>query len=144
VTFACKLAIDYRQKFGRDVVVDMWCYRRFGHNEGDEPSFTQPLMYAKIRKHPGVSAIYAEKLVAQGVIDGNWKGESEDHFVATLETEFEAAKSYKPNAADWFGGRWSGLNKPADPVTARRNVATGIDQKLFDSLGRVLTTVPEA
>ncbi|EGD58136.1 alpha-ketoglutarate decarboxylase [Novosphingobium nitrogenifigens DSM 19370] len=143
VTFACKLAIDYRQKFGRDVVVDMWCYRRFGHNEGDEPSFTQPLMYAKIRKHPGVSAIYAEKLVAQGVIDGNWKGESEDHFVATLETEFEAAKSYKPNAADWFGGRWSGLNKPADPVTARRNVATGIDQKLFDSLGRVLTTVPE-
>ncbi|WP_353229605.1 2-oxoglutarate dehydrogenase E1 component [Novosphingobium sp.] len=143
VTFACKLAIDYRQRFGRDVVVDMWCYRRFGHNEGDEPSFTQPLMYAKIRAHPPISAIYAERLVAQGVIDGNWKGEIEDRFVATLEAEFDAAKSYKANEADWFGGRWSGLNRPADPVTARRNVPTGIDGKLFDSLGRVLTTVPD-
>ncbi|MCH7629797.1 MAG: 2-oxoglutarate dehydrogenase E1 component [Proteobacteria bacterium] len=143
VTFACKLAIDYRQKFGRDIVVDMWCYRRFGHNEGDEPGFTQPLMYAKIRQHPAVSSIYAERLTAQGVIDKNTKGEIEDHFVATLESEFEAAKSYKANEADWFGGRWSGLNKPADPVTARRNVSTGIDAKLFDSLGRVLTTVPE-
>ncbi len=143
VTFACKLAIDYRQKFGRDVVVDMWCYRRFGHNEGDEPSFTQPLMYAKIRQHPPISAIYADRLVAQGVIDGAWKTQSEDSFVATLEAEFDASKSYKANEADWFGGRWSGLNKPADPVTARRNVPTGIDSKLFDSLGRVLTTVPD-
>jgi 2-oxoglutarate dehydrogenase E1 component len=143
VTFACKLAIDYRQQFGRDVVVDMWCYRRFGHNEGDEPSFTQPLMYARIKQHPPISEIYARRLVDQNVIDGVWKGETEDHFVATLETEFEAAKSYKANHADWFGGRWSGLNKPADPETARRNVPTGIDQKLFDSLGRTLTTVPE-
>ena len=139
VTFACKLAIDYRQQFGRDVVVDMWCYRRFGHNEGDEPSFTQPLMYARIKQHPPISEIYARRLTEQGVIDKNWKGETEDHFVATLETEFEAAKSYKANHADWFGGRWSGLNKPADPETARRNVPTGIDQKLFDSLGRTLT-----
>ncbi len=143
VTFACKLAIDYRQKFGRDVVVDMWCYRRFGHNEGDEPSFTQPLMYAKIRQHPPISAIYADKLVAQGVIDAGWKTQSEDSFVDTLEGEFQAAASYKANEADWFGGRWSGLNKPADPVTARRNVPTGIDAKLFDSLGRVLTGIPE-
>jgi 2-oxoglutarate dehydrogenase E1 component len=74
VTFACKLAIDYRQQFGRDIVIDMWCYRRFGHNEGDEPSFTQPLMYAKIKKHPAVSALYAERLAAEGVIDKNWKG----------------------------------------------------------------------
>jgi 2-oxoglutarate dehydrogenase E1 component len=143
VTFACKLAIDYRQKFGRDVVVDMWCYRRFGHNEGDEPSFTQPLMYAKIKQHPAVSEIYARRLIDQGVIEKDWKGENEDRFVATLEAEFEAAKSYKANHADWFGGRWSGLNKPADPETARRNVATGIDQKRFDALGRTLTTVPE-
>jgi 2-oxoglutarate dehydrogenase E1 component len=143
VTFACKLAIDYRQTFGRDIVIDMWCYRRFGHNEGDEPSFTQPLMYAKIRQHPGISTIYAAKLVTQGVIDDTWKGKNEDHFNAALETEFEAAKSYKANEADWFGGRWAGLYKPADPVTARRNVGTGIEQKLFDSLGRTLTTVPE-
>ncbi|PTR12316.1 MULTISPECIES: 2-oxoglutarate dehydrogenase E1 component [unclassified Novosphingobium] len=144
VTFACKLAIDYRQQFGRDIVIDMWCYRRFGHNEGDEPSFTQPLMYAKIKKHPAVSTLYAERLAAEGVIDKSWKGDVEDHFTATLENEFEAAKSYKANEADWFGGRWAGLNKPADPVTARRNVATGIEQKLFDSLGRTLTSVPES
>ena len=144
VTFACKLAIDYRQTFGRDIVVDMWCYRRFGHNEGDEPGFTQPLMYQRIRQHPGVSKLYAERLVKEGVIDGNYAGEVETHFTATLEQEFEAAKAYKANQADWFGGRWTGLHAPADPETARRNVHTGIEQKLFDSLGRTLTTVPDS
>ncbi|WP_374418108.1 2-oxoglutarate dehydrogenase E1 component [Novosphingobium arvoryzae] len=143
VTFACKLAIDYRQTFGRDIVVDMWCYRRFGHNEGDEPGFTQPLMYAKIRQHPGVSKIYSERLIREGVIDKDHAGEVESHFVATLEQEFEAAKSYKANQADWFAGRWTGLHAPADPETARRNVPTGIETKLFESLGRTLTTIPE-
>jgi len=142
VTFACKIAIEFRQKFDKDVVIDMWCYRRFGHNEGDEPSFTQPLMYAKIRKHPPVSALYAAKLQQQGVIDRNFAGEYADHFVAVLEQEFQSAASYKANEADWFAGRWSGLHKPADPEGARRNIETGIDKKLFDSLGRTLTTVP--
>ncbi|HKT84519.1 MAG TPA: 2-oxoglutarate dehydrogenase E1 component [Novosphingobium sp.] len=143
VTFACKLAIDYRQTFGRDVVIDMWCYRRFGHNEGDEPSFTQPLMYEQIRKHPPVSKIYAQRLKADGVIDDNFLLEAEAAFNAYLEEQFEAAKTYKSNHADWFSGRWSGFNKPVDPETARRNVATGIETKLFDSLGRTLTTVPQ-
>ena len=143
VTFACKLAIDYRQEFGRDIVIDMWCYRRFGHNEGDEPSFTQPLMYARIKQHPPVSHIYAERLKAEGVIDGAFLSETEGAFVDLLEDHFQTAKDYKANEADWFGGRWSGFNKPADPETARRNVPTGIEQKLFDSLGRTLTTVPE-
>ena len=143
VTFACKLAIDYRQAFKRDIVIDMWCYRRFGHNEGDEPSFTQPLMYARIRQHPPVSVLYDERLVAQGTIPAGWAETNAGEFVAQLENEFEASKSYKPNQADWFAGRWSGLNKPADPESARRNVATGIEPKLFDSLGRTLTTVPE-
>ena len=143
VTFACKLAIDYRQTFGRDIVIDMWCYRRFGHNEGDEPSFTQPLMYSRIREHPAVSKIYAEKLAREGVIDAGFVAEQEATFVSHLENEFEAAKTYKANEADWFGGRWSGFNKPVDPETARRNVPTGIESKLFDSLGRTLTTVPE-
>ncbi|BBC72527.1 2-oxoglutarate dehydrogenase subunit E1 [Altererythrobacter sp. B11] len=142
VTFACKLAIEYRMQFKRDIVIDMWCYRRFGHNEGDEPSFTQPLMYAKIRQHPRVSEIYARRLTDEGVIDGKWAGEQADRFVSVLEEEFEAAKSYKPNEADWFGGRWSGLHKPADPETARRNVDTAIESKLFESLGRTLTNVP--
>jgi len=142
VTFACKLAIDYRQTFGRDIVVDMWCYRRFGHNEGDEPGFTQPLMYARIRQHPPVSQIYADRLKAQGTIGEGFLAETEAQFNALLEENFEAAKDYKANEADWFGGRWSGFNKPADPETARRNVPTGVEQKLFDSLGRTLTTVP--
>ena len=143
VTFACKLAIEYRQKFKRDIVIDMWCYRRFGHNEGDEPSFTQPLMYASIRKHPRVSDVYAGRLMAEGVIDDQAAPHMRYEFEAHLAAEFEGSKSYKPNEADWFGGRWSGLHKPADPETARRNVDTAIDRKLFDSLGRTLTTVPE-
>ncbi|HEY6816725.1 MAG TPA: 2-oxoglutarate dehydrogenase E1 component, partial [Croceibacterium sp.] len=143
VTFACKLAIEYRQKFRSDIVIDMWCYRRFGHNEGDEPSFTQPLMYARIREHPRVSEIYAARLVAEGVIDGQALPHMRYEFDALLEGEFEAGKSYKPNEADWFGGRWSGLHKPADPESARRNIDTAVDRKLFDSLGRTLTTVPD-
>ena len=143
VTFACKLAIEFRQCFKRDIVIDMWCYRRFGHNEGDEPSFTQPLMYAVIRQHPPVSAIYGERLVAEGVIDQNWLDTTTKGFVDLLEEEFESAQGYKANKADWFAGRWSGLHMPADAEGARRAVESGIDKKLFDSLGRTLTTVPE-
>ena len=143
VTFATKVAIEFRQKFKRDVVIDMWCYRRFGHNEGDEPSFTQPLMYAKIKNHPGVSEIYGKRLMAEGVIDQGFVDEKTDQYNTLLEGEFEAGKSYSPNKADWFAGRWSGLSAPADPESARRSVDTGIEQKLFDGLGRTLTTVPE-
>ncbi len=142
VTFVCKFAIDYRQKFGRDIVIDMWCYRRFGHNEGDEPSFTQPLMYARIGQHPPVSELYADRLRQQGVIAEGEAADITARFLEHLEEHFEAAKSYQANEADWFAGRWSGLNKPMDPETARRNVPTGIEAKLFDSLGRTLTTIP--
>lgn len=143
VTFACKLAIEYRQTFHRDIVIDMWCYRRFGHNEGDEPGFTQPIMYANIKTHPPVSAVYAPRLIEQGVIDTGWADDHAKGFVARLEEEFVAGSNYKANEADWFGGRWAGLNKPADPETARRNVETGISRKLLEGLGRTLTTVPE-
>jgi len=143
VTFACKLAIEYRQQFKRDIVIDMWCYRRFGHNEGDEPSFTQPLMYERIRAHPKVSELYSRRLLAERVIDEGYADGLRGDFRKLLEHEFEAATSYKANEIDWFGGRWSGLHMPADPETARRNVPTAISQKLFDSLGRTLTTVPE-
>ena len=143
VTFACKLAIDFRQKFHRDVVIDMWCYRRFGHNEGDEPSFTQPLMYARIRQHPPVSALYGARLEQQGVIDSSFADAHRNSFIARLEEDFEAGKSYKPNKADWFAGRWSGLHAPADPETARRNLTTGVEGKLLDAIGRTLTTVPD-
>ncbi|MDJ0978059.1 MAG: 2-oxoglutarate dehydrogenase E1 component [Erythrobacter sp.] len=142
VTFACKLAVEYRQTFHRDIVIDMWCYRRFGHNEGDEPKFTQPLMYDAIRKHPKVSVHYEGRLIEEGVVEAGHRDAVAGEFVELLEDEFEAAKSYKPNDADWFGGRWTGLNKPADPETARRNIDTSIEGKMFDKLGETLTSVP--
>ncbi|CAN5790677.1 2-oxoglutarate dehydrogenase E1 component [soil metagenome] len=142
VTFATKMAIEFRQRFHRDIVIDMWCYRRFGHNEGDEPSFTQPLMYDRIKSHPPVSEVYGTKLIQQGVVDRAWIDDNIAQFTSLLESEFEAGASYKPNKADWFAGRWSGLHAPADAEHARRNVETAIETKLFDSLGRPLTTVP--
>ena len=143
VTFACKLAIEYRQTFKRDIVIDMWCYRRFGHNEGDEPSFTQPLMYSEIRRHPLISEIYGARLVAEGVVDRAWIEGRVADFTATLEGEFEAAKTYLPNKADWFEGRWSGLGRPDTPETERRNVETGLTESDLRHIGQVITTVPE-
>src|SRR5689334_11923940 len=117
VTFACKLAIEYRQKFNRDIVIDMWCYRRFGHNDGDEPSFTQPLMYKEIGQHAPVSELYAARLEQQGVIKAGWLDGEVAAFTTLLEGEFEAAKSYLPNKADWFEGAWSGLGRPKAAIT---------------------------
>ena len=143
VTFACKLAIEYRQEHKRDIVIDMWCYRRFGHNVGDEPSFTQPQMYAKIRNHPPVSDIYGARLVAEGVVDRAWIDARIADFTGILENEFEAAKTYLPNKADWFEGRWQGLGRPDTPETGRRNADTGLDEAEVADFGRILTTVPE-
>ncbi|MFC7536634.1 2-oxoglutarate dehydrogenase E1 component [Sphingomonas sp. GCM10030256] len=143
VTFCCKLAIEFRQQFNRDIVIDMWCYRRFGHNEGDEPSFTQPLMYDAIRNHPPVSKLYGDRLVAEGVVDQGWIDARTKQFVDHLEGEFEAGASYLPNKADWFEGRWAGLNRPDEPVEGRRNIQTCVTDEQLDRAARVLTTVPE-
>jgi 2-oxoglutarate dehydrogenase E1 component len=143
VTFVTKVAMEFRQRFKRDIVIDMWCYRRFGHNEGDEPSFTQPLMYAEIRKHPPVSALYGERLTREGVIDQAGIDRIVDQFTKLLEGEFDAAKSYLPNKADWFEGRWAGLGKPDTPETERRNAQTAIEPERLRALGEALTTVPE-
>ncbi|MFN3945874.1 MAG: 2-oxoglutarate dehydrogenase E1 component [Allosphingosinicella sp.] len=142
VTFACKLAIEYRQKFKRDIVIDMWCYRRFGHNEGDEPGFTQPQMYAAIRKHPPISALYGARLIEEGVVDKGWVDGHVAQFTAMMEDEFEAAKTYLPNKADWFEGRWAGLGAPGTPEEERRNAPTSIDAETLAALGRTLTHVP--
>ena len=142
VTFCCKMATEFRQRFNRDIVIDMWCYRRFGHNEGDEPSFTQPLMYAAIKKHPPISEIYAERLISEGVVDQPWIDKTTSDYVAHLEEEFAAAASYLPNKADWFEGRWAGLARPNEPVLGRRNVDTAISDEVLQALGKVLTTVP--
>ncbi|WP_205479042.1 2-oxoglutarate dehydrogenase E1 component [Sphingomonas arenae] len=144
VTFCCKLAIEFRQQFNRDIVIDMWCYRRFGHNEGDEPSFTQPLMYDAIRKHPPVSELYGKRLIAEGVVDQAWIDEKTKQFTTHLEGEFEAGANYLPNKADWFEGRWAGLNRPDEPVGGRRNTGTAVSDATLDEVGRVLTTIPES
>ncbi len=139
VTFAAKVATEYRQQFGKDVVVDMFCYRRFGHNEGDDPTMTQPLMYQKIKDHPSVRELYSQRLIGEGVatreeIDG-WIGE----FDKFLDEEFDAGKAYHANKADWLDGKWSGLRLPG----AEESGVTGVPkQKLLD-LGRKITTVPE-
>jgi 2-oxoglutarate dehydrogenase E1 component len=143
VTFCCKLATEFRTTFNRDVVIDMWCYRRFGHNEGDEPSFTQPLMYAAIKQHPPISQLYGRRLIEEGVVDQAWIDQETQDYLAHLEQEFEAADSYLPNKADWFEGRWAGLGRPDEPVLGRRNIATAIDEQELKRLGEVLTTVPE-
>jgi len=142
VTFACKLAIEFRQKFKRDIVIDMWCYRRFGHNEGDEPSFTQPLMYKEIRQHALVSELYAARLEKEGVVQPGWVDGEIAAFTAQLEAEFEAASSYLPNKADWFEGKWAGLHKPQEAITERRNVSTGVAEETLREIGAILTTVP--
>jgi 2-oxoglutarate dehydrogenase E1 component len=142
VTFCCKLAIEFRQTFGRDIVIDMWCYRRFGHNEGDEPSFTQPQMYAAIRNQPPISDIYGARLIEEGVVDKQWIDDHRQRFITKLNEEFEAATSYLPNKADWFEGRWSGLGKPQEPVLGRRNTNTAVSKDLLCKVGDALTTVP--
>ena len=143
VTFCCKMATEFRQTFNRDIVIDMWCYRRFGHNEGDEPSFTQPLMYAAIKKHPPISRIYSQRLIAEGVVDQAWVDRQSKDYVAHLEDEFSSATSYLPNKADWFEGRWAGLGRPDEPVLGRRNTQTAIDENELRTLGEILTKVPD-
>jgi 2-oxoglutarate dehydrogenase E1 component len=142
VTYCCKLAVEFRQTFGRDIVIDMWCYRRFGHNEGDEPSFTQPQMYSAIRNQPPISEIYGTRLIDEGVVDKQWIDDHRQQFITRLNEEFEAAASYLPNKADWFEGRWAGLHKPSEPVLGRRNINTAISKEEIGKIGQVLTTVP--
>ena len=143
VTWTCKLAIEFRQRFNRDIVIDMWCYRRFGHNEGDEPSFTQPLMYAAIKQHPPISQIYGKKLIEQKVVDQPWIDAITKEYVDGLEGDFEAAVSYAPNKADWFEGRWAGLGRPDEPVLGRRNIPTAVSEDQIRLIGDLLTRVPE-
>src|SRR5271166_5003344 len=109
VVFAAKVATEFRQKFQHPVVIDMFCYRRYGHNEGDEPSFTQPLMYKAIRKHPPASEIYTKKLVGENVISEGEVEKMRADWRAKLDVELEASLGYKPNSADWLDGRWADI-----------------------------------
>ena len=139
VVHCAKIATEYRQKFNRDVVIDIVCYRRFGHNEGDEPSFTQPMMYKKIRSHPTTLSIYGKKLSQEGLISETDLLKEKTEFKNFLEKEFETSKNYK-SELKWFDGAWSrfkpGLGKD------KRGVS-GVDKKKLVEIGRKISSIPE-
>ncbi|MCX8999235.1 2-oxoglutarate dehydrogenase E1 component [Rhizobiaceae bacterium BDR2-2] len=142
VVFAAKVATEFRMKFHKPVVVDMFCYRRFGHNEGDEPSFTQPKMYKVIRTHKTVAQIYAARLIAEGLLTQDEFDQMKAEWRANLENEFEAGQSYKPNKADWLDGEWSGL-RAADSSDENRRGKTAVPMKTLKEIGRKLSEIPE-
>ncbi|MBI4275666.1 MAG: 2-oxoglutarate dehydrogenase E1 component, partial [Rhizobiales bacterium] len=142
VVFAAKVATEYRQKFAKPVVIDMFCYRRFGHNEGDEPAFTQPLMYKKIRSHPSTLEIYSKKLVAEGVVAEGEVEKMKIDWRARLDAEHEAGQGYKANKADWLDGRWAGLKVASDADDPRRG-NTGIAMETLKEIGQKITAVPK-
>ncbi|WP_417241931.1 2-oxoglutarate dehydrogenase E1 component [Celeribacter sp.] len=139
VVHAAKVATEFRQKFHKDVVIDIFCYRRFGHNEGDEPMFTNPAMYNRIKRHKTTLQLYTERLVQDGLIP---EGEIEDMkaaFQSHLNEEFEAGKDYKPNKADWLDGRWKHLNAEGEEY---QRGETAISPDTMADVGRGLTTHP--
>ncbi len=139
VVYAARIAIDFRLKFNRDVVVDLICYRRFGHNEGDEPSFTQPLMYKKIRSHPTTIKVYGEKLIQEGSITEDYLKNSIKEFKELLDDQYKNAKNYKPKI-EWFEGTWSRY-KP-DRGKDKKGV-TGYDIDKLRDISNKINTVPE-
>ena len=142
VVYAAKVAIEFRQKFQKPVVVDMFCYRRFGHNEGDEPAFTQPLMYKAIRAHASTLEIYAKKLIAEGVVTEGEVEKMKADWRSRLDAEYEAGTGYKPNKADWLDGHWSKF-KFSDDVDDPRRGNTGVAIEKLKDIGKKITSVPD-
>jgi len=142
VVYAAKIATEFRQKFQKPVVVDMFCYRRSGHNEGDEPAFTQPIMYRKIKQHPTTLQIYGRKLVEEGLVTDADIEEMKAAWRAKLEVEFAAGVDYRANKADWLDGAWSGLKVAETADTPRRGV-TGVSMEQLKQFGEKLTEIPD-
>ena len=143
VVFCAKVATEYRQKFHKPVVIDMFCYRRFGHNEGDEPGFTQPLMYRNIRAHSTTLQIYAQKLVDEGVVTQGEVDKMRGDWRHRLEAEFSAGQAYVANKADWLDGRWSGVKAAQDVSDDDRRGETAVPVEKLRQLGERITAVPE-
>ncbi|HUL05726.1 MAG TPA: 2-oxoglutarate dehydrogenase E1 component [Candidatus Acidoferrum sp.] len=140
VVHVARIAMEFRQQFKKDVVIDMFCYRRFGHNESDEPAFTQPLMYKRIAKHPTTRTIYSDRLVQEGVISAEEAKRVVDDFQARLEGEFAAAPGYKPNKADWLEGAWSGFETASGED---RRGETSLPIQTLKEIGKALAGVPK-
>ena len=141
VVHAAKVATEFRQRFHKDVVIDMFCYRRFGHNEGDEPMFTNPLMYQKIKGQKTTLTLYTERLARDGLIPEGEIEEMKSAFQAHLNEEFEAGRSYRPNKADWLDGKWSHLDRREAGKYQRGR--TAIKPETMAEIGRALTAIPE-
>ena len=139
VVYCARIATEYRQKFKRDVVVDIICYRRFGHNEGDEPSFTQPLMYKKIKAQATTLTIYGNQLIKEGVLRNEEFQKEKDNFKNFLDAEFEASKSYISSQIDWFTGSWS---KFTTEIGSDRRGVTGVDLDLIHQAGEKIYNLP--
>ncbi|MGN6309509.1 MAG: 2-oxoglutarate dehydrogenase E1 component [Xanthobacteraceae bacterium] len=142
VVFAAKIAIEFRQRFHKPVVIDMFCYRRHGHNEGDEPAFTNPLMYKKIATHASVLEVYSKRLIADKVVTEAEVEKAKADWRAKLDVELEAGTSYKPNKADWLDGKWAGFKTVGEDDDPRRGI-TGIDVAVLKDIGRKITRVPD-
>ncbi|MFM2045344.1 MAG: 2-oxoglutarate dehydrogenase, component, partial [Pseudomonadota bacterium] len=140
VVHVARIAIEFRQKFLKDVIVDIVCYRRQGHNEGDEPGFTQPLMYKAIRARQTTRELYARQLVTEGTITPEEADGMANAFHQYLEGEFEASIAYKPNKADWLEGKWQGLKTAS--ADDRRGV-TSVPEDVLKEVGTAISRVPD-
>jgi 2-oxoglutarate dehydrogenase E1 component len=135
-----RVAAEYRYIFKSDVVVDLVCYRRFGHNEADEPAFTQPLMYKAIRKHPSIRQIYEKKLIEEGSLKQDDISALERIIDRNLQENFQESLSYKSSKADWLAGKWEGfLPKPGKETPA----LTGVKKETLVSIGKALSQIPK-
>ena len=139
VVHATRIATEFRQTFGVDVVLDIFCYRRFGHNEGDEPSFTQPLMYQKIAGQPSTREIYGNRLASEGVLTSDEAQAIIDEHNAHLDEEFEMGATYKPNKADWLEGQWTGIKAASGD---ERRGQTDVELPVLRKIADVMTSVP--
>ncbi|PHR57442.1 MAG: 2-oxoglutarate dehydrogenase E1 component [Robiginitomaculum sp.] len=141
VVFAARVATEYRQKFGKDVVLDLICYRRYGHNEGDDPSFTQPIMYKTIKGKKSTRDIYGERLIANGTISQAEYLEMKGAFTTFLESEFDTAQAFKKKPPDWLAGVWSGIQLPKGDDKRRGDTAVALET--LKDIGAKITTIPE-
>ncbi|MGD0106022.1 MAG: 2-oxoglutarate dehydrogenase E1 component [Rhodopila sp.] len=143
VIFCARMAAEYRMKFASDIVLDIVCYRRHGHNETDEPAFTQPLMYKAIARMKTTRALYAEKLAAEGTVPAEDAKAMFDDFTKTLEDANSAAKSYKPNKADWLEGHWAGFTPVDQQEVELTEEATAVRTSTLKQIGAALAHVPD-
>ncbi|HTZ77007.1 MAG TPA: 2-oxoglutarate dehydrogenase E1 component [Stellaceae bacterium] len=140
VVHVARIATEFRARFKKDVVVDIFCYRRHGHNEADEPAFTQPLMYRAIDAHPTTREIYAQRLIQERTVTPEDVDLMISDFQGELDRQFEAAKSYRPNKADWLEGAWSGLEVASGDD---RRGETAVKLETLREVGAALCRVPE-